>query len=329
MALRSVHGRHLLLIASTCKNLSSIKFTPGRSRGRSHSSINAAANSGDGLDPQSVLFISPVWPERSSSAAGVRSCDLISSFQDRNYSVSYASPSTPNEHTSLIQASGVTTFECPPNNEDALAAVLQATRPSVVLFDRFYAEEMFSFRIKDILPDALRVLDMQDVHFLREGRQLLAKQLDSGDGGGGPIITLQDILNYRPDTTFPSLLRELASIYRSDLTLVCSPVELTMLREEYQIPSESLLLAPFFAPPSPYAAAPVPWSDRSQFIMIGNFRHPPNFDSVRWTCREIWPLIRKNLGKKAELHLYGSYAPQAASELNNPVSSTGRCSYYY
>ncbi|KAL4535246.1 hypothetical protein Ndes2526B_g06145 [Nannochloris sp. 'desiccata'] len=176
---------------------------------------------------------------------------------------------------------------------------------------------MFSFRVKDILPDALRVLDMQDVHFLREGRQILAKQFD----GGTPTRTtptIEDILKHRPDATFPSLLRELASIYRSDLTLVCSPVELTMLREDYNIPSELLVLAPFFAPPSPHAATPVPWSDRHHFLMIGNFRHPPNFDSVRWTCKEIWPLIRKKLGMSAELHLYGSYAPQAAAELNNP-----------
>ncbi len=275
-----------------------------------------------------MLFLSPVWPERSSSAAGVRSCDLIASFQDRNYAVSYASPSTPNEHTSIIQASGVQTFECPPNNEDALAAVLRSARPSIVLFDRFYAEEMYSFRVRDILPDALRILDMQDVHFLREARQLRAKELEKTTIGtsGTPMMepsttktnNILEILNYRPDATFPSLLRELASIYRSDLTLVCSPVELTMLQKDYTISSELLVLAPFFAPPSPHAAAPVPWSERHHYVMIGNFRHPPNFDSVRWTCSEIWPLIRKKLGKTSELHLYGSYAPQAATELHNP-----------
>ena len=313
MTWTSAHSRRILSIANVtlCKNLRRTRnLFPGINR---HKCIATASSTVESIDPQSVLFISPVWPERSSSAAGVRSCDLISSFQERDYAVSYASPSTPNEHTSLIQKSGVQTFECPPNNEDAFTAVLHSTRPSIVLFDRFYAEEMFSFRVKEIVPDALRVLDMQDVHFLREARQARAKELDSG------TTTIKNILDYRPDATFPSLLRELASIYRSDLTLVCSPVELTMLKEEYSIPSELLVLAPFFAPPSPHAAAPVPWSDRNHFLMIGNFRHPPNFDSVRWTCKEIWPLLRKKLGSSAELHLYGSYAPQAAAELNNHV----------
>ncbi len=39
--------------------------------------------------PRSVLFASPVWPERSSSAAGVRTADLIAAFQQWGYSVAY------------------------------------------------------------------------------------------------------------------------------------------------------------------------------------------------------------------------------------------------
>ena len=34
---------------------------------------------------------------------------------------------------------------------------------------RFIAEEAFSFRIREVAPDALRVLDMQDCHALRSG----------------------------------------------------------------------------------------------------------------------------------------------------------------
>lgn len=329
MALRSAHCRLSSNAIKRIKLGQRAPFSTGQTRRleRCNATDILENTSADGLDSSSVLFLSPVWPERSSSAAGVRSCGLISSFQERNYAVSYASPSTPNEHTSLIQASGVTTIECPPNNEDTLTTILHSTRPSIVIFDRFYAEEMFSFRVKDILPDALRILDMQDVHFLRESRQLLAKQLPNNSiskpaTSPSTPLTIQDLLNHRPDATVPSLLRELASIYRSDLTLVCSPVELKMLREDYSIPSEMLCLASFFAPPSPHAATPIPWSERQHFLMIGNFRHPPNFDSVKWTCQEIWPLIRKKLGKTAELHLYGSYAPQAAAELNNPVRNT-------
>ncbi len=37
---------------------------------------------------------------------------------------------------------------------------------------RFYSEEAYSFRVRDIAPGALRVLDMQDMHCLRKGAQV-------------------------------------------------------------------------------------------------------------------------------------------------------------
>lgn len=37
-----------------------------------------------------VLFLSPVWPERSSSAAGVRTADLVQSFQNWGFDVIYS-----------------------------------------------------------------------------------------------------------------------------------------------------------------------------------------------------------------------------------------------
>ena len=271
------------------------------------------------------LCCSPVWPERSSSAAGVRTCDLISSFQqDRSCTVSYASPSAANEHTALIQSQGVQIFECLPNNEPAFLAVLEATQPQIVIFDRFYAEEMYSFRVKERFPHALRVLDMQDCHFLREGRQEMATKKKEA--------TMNEILECRPDATAASCLRELSSIHRCDLTMVCSPVELQILTDHYNVTPDRLILAPFFTPPSPHAASPVPYHHRHHFIMIGNFRHPPNFDSVKWAVKEIWPKIRAAHKAAAsidevdstssplpELHLYGSYAPQAASELHKPA----------
>ncbi len=39
-------------------------------------------------------------------------------------------------------------------------------------FCRFYSEEAYSFRVCDIAPEALRVLDMQDMHCLRKGNQV-------------------------------------------------------------------------------------------------------------------------------------------------------------
>ena len=71
------------------------------------------------------------------------------------------------------------------------------------------------------------------------------------------------------------------ALSRCDLTLVCSPVELKLLRDHYGVPAGKLALAPFFVPPTQEQDLP-PYAERSHFVSIGNFKHAPNLDSVRW-----------------------------------------------
>ncbi|EFN54125.1 hypothetical protein CHLNCDRAFT_9200, partial [Chlorella variabilis] len=267
-----------------------------------------------------VLFLSPVWPERTSSAAGVRTSDLLEAFCRRGWRAAYASSSTPNEHTAALQAAGVAAFQCQPNRESQLADILAAVQPTAVVFDRFYSEEAYSFRTRELAPGAMRLLDMQDFHALRGGRQRLAE-------AGAAMEAVQAC---RPDAVAPDCLRELAAIHRSDLVLVCSPVELQLLIGHYGVPASKVVLAPFFAPPSPHtsvagAAGPdqacPSHAERKHFLMIGNWRHPPNLDSARWACSEIWPALRAALPSEhrdAQLHMYGSYAAGAAQQLHRP-----------
>jgi glycosyltransferase involved in cell wall biosynthesis len=292
----------------------------------------AARAAAAAASPCPVLFLSPVWPERSSSAAGVRTDDLISAFLERGHRVSYAASAAPNEHTALLAARGVATAQCLPNREADLLAVLAAAglidgsvgvagrgeprhgqqASSICVFDRFYAEEMFSFRVRGAAPACLRVLDMQDLHFLRAARA------EAAAAGAAPAAALAA----RPGADSPAVLREVAAVLRSDLTLVCSPAELEILAAPpYSLPPSKLALAPFFAPPSPHAAAPRGWADRRHFAMLGTFRHPPNADSVEWALAEVWPRARALLAAAAgaagadapELHIYGADAPSAAA----------------
>ena len=87
----------------------------------------------------SLLFLSPVWPEPSSSAAGVRTSELISGFQGCGAEVTYVSTSADspeNEHTSRLRQAGVQVHQCPANREQQLQAVIEACQPSVCIFDR-------------------------------------------------------------------------------------------------------------------------------------------------------------------------------------------------
>jgi glycosyltransferase involved in cell wall biosynthesis len=55
---------------------------------------------------------------------------------------------------------------------------------------------------------------------------------------------------------------------------------------------------------------------RKDFAVIGNFRHEPNADGVRWLKREIWPEIRRRL-PQARVHVYGAYAPREMMALDS------------
>ena len=215
------------------------------------------------------------------------------------------------------------TFECGPNREDDFHAILTTTQPSIVVFDRFFAEEMFSFIVRKYYPDALRIIDQQDVHFLREARQKMAAKMTTT-----ATTTIKDIVAHRPDATSSrSLLREIASIYRSDLTFVCSPVELQMLTAEYNIPDTKLALAPFFCDDDALLGngdhrrnhKNEQEGERRHVMMIGTFRHPPNLDSVQWVMNSLWAILRPRLPPGTELHIYGSYPPpNAMNEFHKP-----------
>jgi hypothetical protein len=54
--------------------------------------------------------------------------------------------------------------------------VCEELNPSVVLFDRFMMEEQFGWRVN--CPNALRLLDTEDLHCLRVARQKAFKRID-------------------------------------------------------------------------------------------------------------------------------------------------------
>jgi hypothetical protein len=112
--------------------------------------------------------------------------------------------------------------------------------------------------------------------------------------------------------------REIASIYRCDLSLIISEAEIEILTNQFQIDKSLLYYLPFLLEPITEAKIEkLPaFQARHHFITIGNFLHAPNYDAVLNLKQTIWPLIRKQL-PKAELHIYGAYESQKVLQLHN------------
>lgn len=252
---------------------------------------------------QVVFIIGSVWIEPKSSAAGGRMLQLIHFFLSQNWEVHFGTTAGKNENSIDLKMLGVQEYSLE-LNDSSFDTLVQSIHPSLVLFDRFMTEEQFGWRIAEMYPDALRVLDTEDLHCLRKTRQ---KALQKG-------------IEFQVEQLFNSEIakREIASIFRCDLSLIISTYEMQLLQETFGIDEALLCHLPFFLDSISQETVKTwkPFEDRQHFVSIGNFLHGPNLDATLFLKNHIWKLIRKQL-PKAELHVYGAYPTQQVMQLHH------------
>lgn len=251
---------------------------------------------------QKVLILGKVWPEPNSSAAGTRMLELISFFKNLNYFVGFASAAGKSEFSFDLASVEVSEFAIE-LNDTSFDAFIKNYQPNMVVFDRFTTEEQFGWRVAQYCPNAIRILDTEDLHCLRDARQKAVKEQRE--------FKLNDLLS-------TTAYREIASIYRCDLTLIISKIELNFLLDFFKIDASLLIYLPFLLDPlSPDEINQLPeFAKRSDFISIGNFLHEPNWDAVLYLKKEIWPKIREQL-PHANIQIYGAYPSHKVDQLHN------------
>lgn len=250
-----------------------------------------------------LLIIGYVWPEPNSSAAGSRMLQLIECFQFGGYDVSYASPAQPSDHAIDFTAFNITPYTIELNSS-SFDDFVQTLNPDAVMFDRYMMEEQFAWRVEKFCPNAIRLLDTEDLHCLRFARQALAK-------GNSNII--QDVPLHHLLSDIAK--REVAAILRCDLSIMISEYEMEILVDAFHVPTHILSYTPFMLN-NIKSGSLRSFDERQHFVSIGNFRHEPNWDAVLTLKQHIWPGIRKRL-PKAQLHIYGAYPPKKATQLHN------------
>jgi glycosyltransferase involved in cell wall biosynthesis len=254
---------------------------------------------------QHVLIIGKVWPEPISSAAGSRMLQLINLFLSQGWQVSFATPARESEFMSDLDSMGVHRHVIELNS-GGFDLFVKNLNPQIVLFDRFTTEEQFGWRVAENCPDAMRILDTEDLHCLRSARQTALNS--------GRAFKMEDLNN---DVS----KRELASIYRCDLSLIISDFEMEVLASYFKVDKNLLHYVPFMLEPVT-AVDEDEWpsfSERADFISIGNFLHEPNWDAVLYLKKSIWPLIRKEL-PEACMHISGAYPSHKVFELHDQVN---------
>lgn len=245
-----------------------------------------------------VLVLGWVWPEPTSSAAGKRILQIMEVFHSMGMDIHFASAAQKSDYS--VKWEYDVTEHSIEINSSSFDQWIKELNPDVVLFDQINCEEYFSWRVNKYCPNALRILDCEDLQMLRKGRE---RALKAGIPFGFDMLNSDQLA-----------FREIASIQRSHLSIVISEFEIDLLQDHFNVSSSKLVYFPLLA--EKFENTPS-FSERQNFVSIGNFIHAPNLDSVNFLKSEIWPLIRKQISN-AQIVLYGAYPNDKVFQLDDP-----------
>ena len=245
---------------------------------------------------KNLVIIGKVFPEPNSTAAGYRMIQLMDLFLTQNYQITFLSTATISENSFDLSSKNIS-FQNIVLNDSSFDELIKNLNPEIVIFDRFTTEEQFGWRVSEQVPNAVKILDTEDLHFLRTAREKAFKQNRN--------LEHLDLIN-------DVFKREIASILRCDLSLIISEFEMNLLIEKFRIDENILFYLPLFGEVKKPETS---FSERKNFISIGNFLHEPNWQTVL-QLKKLWKDIKNQL-PEAEIHIYGAYASEKVFQLHN------------
>lgn len=245
---------------------------------------------------KNLIIIGKVFPEPNSTAAGSRMIQLMDLFLAQNYQITFLSTASISENSFDLSSKNIS-FQNILLNDNSFDELIKNLNPEIVIFDRFTTEEQFGWRVSEQVPNAIKILDTEDLHFLRNAREKAFKQ--------NKILENSDLIN-------DVFKREMASILRCDLSLIISEFEMNLLIEKFKFDENILFYLPLFGEvKKPKTSFP----ERKNFISIGNFLHEPNWQTVL-QLKKLWKDIKNQL-PEAEIHIYGAYVSEKVFQLHN------------
>lgn len=260
-----------------------------------------------------LLVLSNRWPQPQACSAGQHLQQILDAFLKCGWQVTFASSAEPREPKADLAALGVVEQHISAEDQGFLAR--QAMH--VVLFDGFMSEEHFASHVAQQRPNALRVLLSGGLQSLREARQHLLRQrliegLDPNDFRALFATSGPDL--YRQMAPTELAQRELAAVWRCDLTLLTSQAELDLLANGFGTPEYLLhYCPPLVDPPAPMR----PFAERQHFVSLGDFATAAQHDALLWLKHNLWPVLRRQL-PEAQLYLYGANSTASNMALHAP-----------
>lgn len=142
-------------------------------------------------------------------------------------------------------------------------------RFDLIVLSRHYIAIQYVDLVRLHAPQARLVFDTVDLHYLREQRE-------------AELADRDDLRRQAAQTRD----KELDLIQRSDITLVVSPVEQTLLASEAPGARVDIL-----SNVHEVFGCRKPFEQRHDIVFMGGYQHTPNVDAVMWFADEVLPLI--------------------------------------
>jgi len=248
-----------------------------------------------------IIDAQVLMPDRDSGS--LRMFNFIKVFLGLGYKVTFMPDNLQyhERYTPMLQAIGVECQYCP--YQQTIVGHLENTGrlyDVVVLSRADYAEKNIDAVLK-YCPQAYVLFDTVDLHFLRESRAAAL----SGD------TALQEAADMRK-------LQELGIARKAHLTLVVSPVEVELFRQE--APDVKVaLISNIHA----VAGCKADYAAREHILFIGSFDHPPNIDAMHFFIDEIFPLLHAR-NPVLKVLIVGVNAPNALlAKASDHIEFTG------
>ena len=242
-----------------------------------------------------------LMPDRDSGS--LRMFNILKILQNIGYKVTFfpANLHCHNKYTPQMQAIGIECLYVPYVKSIGNYLEEYGQYFNAVILSRADTAEMFIDDVKQYCTNAKIIFDTVDLHFLREERE--AK------------LTRDKIL---ADSAAMRKTQELALARKADTTLVVSPVELDLFKEEAPDVNVNLLsnIHQLYETGNSF-------KERKDILFIGGFEHPPNTDAMLWFLDAIFPIVQKE-NPDIRLIIIGGHVPEELkNKANDSIIITG------
>ena len=251
-----------------------------------------------------ALVIDVGTPTPDQDAGSVVTMATIKIYQDLGYKVTFL----PRDnflfdpvYTAALQRLGVECIYAPYDVDFTTFMAKQGPLFDVIQVFRVDVAEKCLPDLRLYAPSAPVVFHNVDLHYLRMSRQA---EIDND-----PALKL---------AAAQMKVRELDLLKRVDCTIVTSPVEEEILKQEN--PDAHIIVFPYMID---VVGTSVGFTPRRDVMFLGGYRHTPNIDAAEWFVTEIWPKLASRL-PEANLLIAGASPTDSIKALaNDRIDVTG------